>query len=213
MPDHSPNTGPTPQEARGLPGDTDRPGFLRTAFLFEGGLLGVAYLLGWLTDIDPLANLRADGAAVSHGMLGTLPLLLLFFWSYRQPHPELLKIKRFLLETLAPQLSLCRWYDMLLLSAVAALGEEALFRGVLQPWGENHWGWVGGMLVSNLLFGLVHFITPLYGLLALLIGVYLGLMLDIGGQRNLLTPVVVHGFYDFIAFWVIIQTYRAESAQ
>lgn len=185
---------------------------MRTACLFEGGLLGMAYALGWLTDLDPLADLRFDGAAISHGMLGTLPLLLLFFWSYHQPHPELYKIKRFLLETLAPQLAVCRWYDVLLLSVVAGLSEEALFRGILQPWVEGHWGWAGGMLASNLLFGLVHCITPLYGLLALLIGVYLGFMLDIGGQRNLLTPVVIHGFYDFIAFWVIVQTFRTEQA-
>lgn len=189
-----------------------RPSFLSMAYLFEGGLVGVAYLLGWLAGLDPFSDMHFDGDAVSHGILGTLPLLLLFFWAYQFPHAELAKIKRFLLDTLAPQLAACRWHQLLSVAAVAGFGEEALFRGVLQPWAETHWGWAAGLVVSNVLFGLVHFITPLYGLLALFTGIYLGVMLDIGGQRNLLTPMVVHGLYDFVAFWVVVRTYRAEQS-
>lgn len=194
------------------PRHPDRQGFLRMACLFEGGLVGVAYLLGWLAGVDPFADFHFDGAAISHGMLGTLPLLLLFYWTYQMAHPELGKIKRFLLDTLAPQLAVCRWYELMLVAAVAGVGEETLFRGILQPWAENHWGWAAGLAVSNLLFGLVHFITPLYGLLALLTGVYLGVMLDVGEQRNLLTPIVTHGLYDFAAFWAVVQTYRVQQA-
>lgn len=190
----------------------DHPGFLRMAYLFEGDLVGVAYLLGWPSDLDPFADFRFDNAAISHGILGTLPLLLLFHWSFHLPNPELRKIRRFLLDSLAPQLVSCPWYKLLGLAAVAGLGEEALFRGVLQPWAESHWGWTAGLAVSGLLFSLAHFITPLYGLLALLTSVYLGVMLDVGEQRNLLTPMVVHGLYDFVAFWAIVQTYRAEQA-
>lgn len=190
----------------------ERQSFLRMASLFEGGLVGVAYFFGWLADRDPFADFQFNGAAISHGLLGTLPLLLVFYWSYRLPHPELRKIRQFLLDTLAPQLALCRWYEWLWVAALAGVGEEALFRGMLQPWLESHWGWPAGLVLSNLLFGLVHAITPLYGLLALATGIYLGLMLDAGEQRNLLTPMVVHGAYDFVAFWAVLQTYWTQQA-
>lgn len=74
-------------------------------------------------------------------------------------------------------------------------------------------GWGAGLMLSNVLFGLLHCVTPLYGLLALFTGIYLGVMLDIGEERNLLTPMVVHGLYDFVAFWIVIQSYRAEQSQ
>lgn len=190
----------------------DRVAFLRIAILFEGGLVGVAYLLGWLAGIDPFADFHWSGDAVSYGMLGTAPLALLFFWSYQQPHPELQKIRRVLMDTLAPQLALCRVHELFLVAAVAGIGEEALFRGMLQPWAEGHWGGYGGLVVSNLLFGMVHLLTPLYGLLAFATGVYLGLMLDVGGQRNLLTPMVVHALYDFVAFVAVAQSFRQEQS-
>jgi hypothetical protein len=32
--------------------------------------------------------------------------------------------------------------------------------------------------------------------------------LDYGAERNLLTPIVIHSLYDFIAFIVILRNYR-----
>lgn len=58
-----------------------------------------------------------------------------------------------------------------------------------------------GLIGSSVLFGLVHAITPLYALLAMGVSIYLGLFLDYGGERNLLTPIVIHTAYDFLAFW------------
>jgi len=38
----------------------------------------------------------------------------------------------------------------------------------------------------------------------------LGLALDIGGDRNLLTPIIIHGLSDFLAFLALMRRYRAS---
>lgn len=182
--------------------------FYRVACYFEAALTLVALVLGWLVDIDPFADLTLDESALLHGLLLTLPLLLLFFGLQAIPLKALEKIRRLLLETLGPRLYRCHWTDLLILAAIAGFSEEVLFRGALQPWLENTLGMTAGLWVSNAVFALVHAVTPLYALLALLMGLYLGLSLDYGGGRNLLTPIVIHGVYDFIAFLVILRNYR-----
>jgi membrane protease YdiL (CAAX protease family) len=58
---------------------------------------------------------------------------------------------------------------------------------------------------------LVHAVTPLYALMAALVGLYLGWTLDYGGDRNLLTPIIIHGLYDFLAFMALIRAYRMRQ--
>jgi len=81
----------------------------------------------------------------------------------------------------------------------------------LQPWLESYWGALGGLIGSNIVFGLVHAITPLYLVLATVVGIYLGLVLDYGGERALLTPVLIHWLYDFLAFMALMRSYRASK--
>jgi hypothetical protein len=95
---------------------------------------------------------------------------------------------------------------------VAGISEEILFRGVIQPWLEVSWGLTAGLLLSNVLFGLVHSVTPLYSVLAGLVGIYLGVMMDIQGDRNLLTPIIIHALYDFLAFLALMRAYRSGLA-
>ncbi len=96
------------------------------------------------------------------------------------------------------------------MASIAGLSEELLFRGVIQPWIENTWGATAGLIVSNILFGLVHAVTPLYAVLAFLVGIYMGLSLTYGGETNLLVPIIIHGFYDFLAFVVLMRIYRSS---
>lgn len=187
----------------------DRKQFLQLATVFEGGLVILAYGLGWLVDIDPLETLHFSSNAVAMGLLGTIPLLLFFAFSYRLQVPQLENIKRMLIETLGPYLSACRWYELIYVAFLAGFCEEVLFRGVLQPWMETLWGWWPALLVSNILFGLAHSVTVLYTVLAMLTGMYLGWMLDAAGERNLLVPMLVHGLYDFVAFYMVVVMYRS----
>lgn len=184
--------------------------FLLLASAFEGGLLVVSYVLGWLLAIDPFESWALDLPAAFWGLAGTLPLFMLFLASFRQPRGGMREIRDFLIERLGPFLSACRLPDLLYLGLLAGIAEEALFRGVLQPWFERDWGWAGGLVISNLIFALAHWVTPLYGLLAGLTGAYLGLMFDVGEQRNLAVPALIHGVYDFLAFLAVARSYRGS---
>lgn len=181
----------------------DRSQFLNFAGLFEGGLALAALGVGWLVEIDPLQHLSWDWRAVGWGVLATVPTFLLFYLTYRFPVGELRRIRNFLSHELAPSLSILRWYDLILMSVLAGVSEELLFRGLLQPW--------IGPLLSNLLFGLVHWITPLYALLAFVIGSYLSWTMTVTDPHNLLTPIVTHAVHDYLAFLMIVAIYRRES--
>ncbi len=130
--------------------------------------------------------------------MATLPLLGLFYVVLRWPVGPLRRIKEFSANVLRPLLRSCTAIDLLGLSVLAGLGEEMLFRAVLQGM-LLHWLslWVA-VLVSGVLFGLLHAVTPTYALLlAGAIGVYLGRVWY--WTDNLLVVTVAHALYDFLA--------------
>jgi hypothetical protein len=189
---------------------TPSDNFFNKACSFEASLILVAVFLGWIAGLDPFANLYFSESALAYGLIGTCPLLLLLFGLEQIRGTALVKIKNLLLDTLGPSLHRYHWTDLFMLAAIAGISEEILFRGVIQPWMENAWGMTIGLIGSNIIFGLVHAVTPLYAVLAALVGIYLGLALDYGGERNLLTPVVIHSVYDFLAFVALMRAYRAS---
>jgi len=182
--------------------------FFKQACIFESSLIGIALALGWAGDINPFASLYFSETAFFHGIIATLPIFVIFLVLYQLDLKPLVKIRTLLLDMLGPILHRYHWSDLLILASIAGISEEILFRGVIQPWMESSWGMLTGLIVSSLLFGLVHAVTRLYFLLAALVSVYLGLLLDIETSRNLLIPIVTHGFYDFLAFLVITHGYR-----
>ena len=189
---------------------TDRGQFLNMAGLVEGGLVLVAFVFGWWIDVNPLATVTFSWSALAWGVLAAAPMFLLFLLAHRFPIGPLLPIKRFLIELLGPPLSACRWYDLILLAALAGLSEEMLFRGVIQRWVELRLGSTAGLAVASTVFGLAHLVTPTYAFLAAAAGVYLGLLLNMPETPNLLIPIVTHAVYDYFAFLVVVRAYRSE---
>lgn len=195
----------------------DRGQFLNLAALVEGALIALAFGLGWLAEIAPIQSMHWTADALAWGVVATGPMLLLFLLSYRYPVGPFLRIKRFLIDMLGPSLSACYWYDLVLLALLAGFAEELLFRGVLQPWfGEGEFGsreFLIGLIASNVLFGLAHLITPTYAISAMVMGLYLGVLRQMTGEPNLVVPIVAHTVYDFLAFIVVVHSYRAEQRQ
>lgn len=189
----------------------NKQNFFKLAVYFEGSLIIVAVILGWIVGIDPFVQIQFSELSLAYGIIGALNLFIAFLLLYRLEIESLQKIRRILHDTLGPMLSDYHWTDLMVLATVAGVSEEILFRGVLQPWMESSWGMTAGLIGSNIIFGLVHAVTPLYAVLAALVGIYLGLSLDFGGQRNLFTPIVIHGAYDFLAFVVVMRAYRREN--
>jgi membrane protease YdiL (CAAX protease family) len=188
--------------------------FLKLATLFEGSLVLIAYGLGWLGGgIDPWANLRFDWQGVVVGLLGTVPLYLVFVWSYGWSYEPMRQVKRLLVERMGPLLEGCRTHELVYLGLLAGVTEEALFRGVAQPMMESAMGPWWGLVGSNVLFALAHCATPLYAVLAGLTGMYLGWAMDLTGERNLLIPMLIHGCYDILAFKAVVNSYRQANGR
>ncbi len=187
----------------------ERSQFLNFAGLIEGGLALAALTIGWCVSINPVEHLSWDWLALVWGVLATVPTFAIFWLTYRYPVSSLRKIRDFLSRELAPSLSNLHWYDLILLSILAGVSEELLFRGLLQPWigraCDSAWA---GQLLTNLVFGVVHWVTPLYALLACVIGNYLSWLVTLTQPTNLLTPMVTHTIHDYLAFLVIVAEYR-----
>jgi predicted enzyme related to lactoylglutathione lyase len=96
-----------------------------------------------------------------------------------------------------------------LLAALAGIGEETLFRGVLQPWLAAAIPVWPAVLITGVVFGALHPVSPTYVLLAGLAGAYFGALLVLTG--NLLAPIVAHAGYDFVALLVLARLKPAED--
>jgi membrane protease YdiL (CAAX protease family) len=194
---------------------TDRSHFLRLAAVFEGGLVFVALALGLVFRIDPFDEFAIDGKAVVLGLAAALPPFLLLVVTDRFRFSVLERIKRIVLQLLGPALVACRWYELLFVAALAGFGEELVFRGVLQRLCERWlnfqgYGPIAGLIASNVVFGLLHSLTPTYAILAGLMGIYFGVLLDAGHPPNVIAPILAHGLYDYLAFLLLRRAARNE---
>lgn len=205
MSEELPETPETEAEAR-------RQTVVLLAVLIEGGLLAAASLLGWMIDQPPLRFFQWTFTAILWGALAALPLLVLFFVLLRWPIGPLQRIQRFSEEVIRPLLAPCSVLDLLGISLLAGLGEEILFRGVLQEAFANWFNtvWVG-VLAASILFGLMHAITLTYVLLATLMGAYLGCVW-LWADHNLLVIVLAHALYDFVALLWLLRGPGASEA-
>ncbi len=192
------------------PEEEPDPGTLRIlAVLFEGGLAPLAILLGWLLGQPALSGFAWQARDAALGALATLPMLGLFLIGQTWPVGPFRGIKQFFDEQARPILAGCTWPDLALISLAAGVGEEMLFRGVIQGLLGRWLGPRVGWGAASLLFGLLHPITPGYVVLATVMGAYLGGLWWFSG--NLLTVMVAHALYDFIAL-VLVLRQKPESA-
>lgn len=168
----------------------------------EGGLIGLAWPLGWLLGQPPLATFQWSGRAASLGVAATLPMFGLFLLIDRLPLAPLVRIRQLLDEVLHPLLGGCGVLELGLLSLLAGAGEELIFRGVLQPYLVRWLGLTPGLLAASLLFGLLHPITAAYVLLAAGLGLYLGVVA--WASDNLLVVMVAHALYDWVVLMYLL---------
>jgi len=165
-----------------------------------------ALALGAWLDAAPFAELRWSWRGLAWGIAATAPLLLGLWWCLRTSAPSVARLVRLVEERLAPLFAGSTTLELVILAAMAGLGEEALFRGVVQTALADHLvPWLA-VLVTGLLFGAAHWLTTSYAVLAAIVGVYLGWLLLASG--NLLVPILAHALYDFVALSILVR--RAE---
>lgn len=93
------------------------------------------------------------------------------------------------------------WGQIVLVAALAGIGEELLFRVFLQGWlsGFVNIGWA--ILLSSLVFGFLHYLSFSYFISILIMSIIFGLVYYLSG--SLLLVMVWHGVYDLIALVVL----------
>src|SRR5205085_287895 len=140
----------------------------------------VALLSGWLLGYPPTAHLPAYGdwsawsreAAI--GVLACAPLLAGLVLMVRFPRGPWRGLVRFVQTEVVPWFRGARAADFAVIAALAGFGEEMLFRGVLQDLMTGWWGLPAGVAVGAIIFGLAHYLTTTYAVMAGLMGLYFG---------------------------------------
>ncbi|NQU23898.1 MAG: CPBP family intramembrane metalloprotease [Candidatus Nealsonbacteria bacterium] len=181
------------------------------AAIFEGGLAVAAVGIGWITGRDALDSLpdTTDGVVkgLGYGLLATLPPLLLMWGCLKWPVGPIRGLVHLVDTLLVPMFRQCNLLELAVISLLAGLGEEMLFRSIVQQGvadgvGGTHGVWIG-LVAAAVLFGLIHGITPMYALLATAIGFYLGGLWI--ATENLLVPITAHAVYDFAVFVYLVR--------
>jgi len=123
--------------------------FLMGAGVFEGAILFLAFVGGWLTGFHPTATLYWSAQDFGLGVLATGPMLILLLICFLSRSKGMLQVREFVRQTIGPYLSESRWFDIVLLALLAGVCEEAFFRGFLFLWIQE-WNQVLAVMITNL---------------------------------------------------------------
>jgi hypothetical protein len=148
---------------------------------------------------------------VARGLVVTLPMLVVFWWLIQSHRPALRQLREqveWLIGEMFPAASIGQFG---LIALLAGVGEELLFRGVLQTLLGRWTTPIAGLLLTSLLFGVAHALSKLYFLLATLIGLCFGwLALH---YNDLVAPIVAHSVYDFVALVYLSKATRLRLSE
>jgi membrane protease YdiL (CAAX protease family) len=181
------------------------------ASLLEFSLAVLAVGIGTMIGVDPLASLAWDPSAVVVGCAAAVPLWIVFAASWASAATPLSRMRE-VLESVLPRLFHGASPVGLAVVAIAAgIGEECLFRGLIQSGLENRFGPIGGLAAASVIFGLAHPISPTYVVVAAAMGAYLGWLWRWDG--NLLVPITTHAVYDFVVLWFLLRPRSVVSGK
>ena len=169
------------------------PSFLvRLALLGEGALVVVALMWLRVRGIPLLWGGAFEGLLVGCCAVAALSAANLYLLRGALELPGVRAIRRLYLNTLQPLFGGLSGIQIAIISVAAGVGEELLFRGVLQP--------EFGLIPAGVIFGLLHMGgrgTLAFGLWAMAMGSVLGLLAV--WTNGLLAPIVAHAVYDAAA--------------
>lgn len=95
------------------------------------------------------------------------------------------------------------WGKMIVVATLAGIGEELLFRGFAQTWLNNYMVIAWAILISSIIFAMLHYLSYAYFICAVLMSIAFGIGYYLSG--SLLMVIVWHGVYDLIALAVIVK--------
>ncbi len=157
--------------------------------LVEGIVLIAALVIARFCDIKllPLTqNVFRDIIIGTFGAMFPLALFMLLLSEKVESIPSLGSLRSIIINDIKAIFSEAKLLDLCFISVCAGLAEELLFRGVIQV--------KLGIVVGSIIFGLLHFITPAYCIIATIMGFYLGFLFRY--YDSLLIPIQLHFMYD-----------------
>jgi uncharacterized protein len=199
----------TPWDAPKMASIEERNNGFAMAVIVEGGLALVALVLAWLFSVPLRVQLPSTTSdlvsATLRGLLVTLPMLVAFFWLVHSSRATLRQLREqveWLIGEMFPDATIGQFA---MVAVLAGVGEELLFRGVVQ-WVVSAWTTpIVGLVIASLLFGLLHALSKLYFVLATAIGFLFGWL--VYEYNDLVAPMVAHSVYDFVA---LVYLHRAR---
>ena len=170
-------------------------------FMSSGVLVLLAFGLSLLTGLphsvgNVSLNVILVGAILGAALFILMALVGLFLQRYVFSYLELMRELRQLFKSL-------NWLTIIVISIMAGVSEELLFRGVLQSYLIEKSSVLLGIVASSALFGLMHFFNKLYILLTFIVSLFLGWLYYFTG--SLLLVVVLHAVYDVLAFGALVK--------
>lgn len=181
------------------------------AISFEASLLLVASVLAWVFGVPILADFHWDWTATLLGLSSTLPMLAFFAWMLQSDYPAFVEIRDFLSTFVVQVFGKWSVLQLAALSLMAGIGEEILFRGVLQPGVSHVTSPFVGMIIASFAFALCHALTKAYFISTFIIGIYLSIVWQ--AADNLLAPIVTHAVYDFFALLYFMKWQRPREQE
>lgn len=172
------------------------------ALVFQGGIGVVGFIAILVADIPVQVAGSGLLSSVFYGFLGALCTYGALLLLTRIPGllPGNLDRQMRGLYNFASGYS---WLVLFLLCVFAGVGEELLFRGAVQGWLAGHTNTTLALLVASVLFGLVHYASFTYFVVATGLGLVLGLAYAI--TDSLLLVMVWHGVYDMVALFCLLR--------
>lgn len=173
----------------------------------EGGLAVLAFVIGYFIHFSPVRTLKWSITDVIWGLTATIPMLVLYVFmdrSHAEPFRKIRNLVQFFVDTF---LSRCSTLQVILICALAGIGEELFFRGILHDaiaykiGGTT--GLIIGILISAFFFGISHAATFTYCILAFFISLYFSWLLIF--FDNILVPITTHAVYDYCVIHYLLQ--------
>jgi membrane protease YdiL (CAAX protease family) len=188
------------------------------AIACELGLAALALVVGPLVDVH-VSDLfwprerspQALGSTLLCAVAATMPLLLGLVITLRSRLSVLVELRHFVENEFVPFFTQLTGWGLCGIGFAAGLGEEMLFRGVVQTALMNQFDDAPTLAigVAAVLFGALHLVTPAYAVLATVAGAYLGWLYFLSGQ--LVMPILVHGLYDSLALIYFVRKAQQKT--
>jgi membrane protease YdiL (CAAX protease family) len=179
----------------------DRTDGFGMAVAVEGGIAAAALVGAWLFHISLREQFAPWGESLAmalvRGLLATLPMLVAFWILVNSRMPRLRALREqveWLVKEMFPAGDV---FQFAMVAALAGVGEELLFRGILQTKLADWTTPAVGLILASLLFGLAHALSALYFAFAVAVGAFLGWLAMY--YNDLVAPMIAHGLYDFVA--------------